>query len=142
MWTGAVYRLAAATHGIPVIGFVWIQPAADDNPWFPGGDPVVGVGDEEFDAGEVVGDVLCYYSEEGNVIILVVSSREIISVSTHLILIWAFGNNLALDDKSLGSIMLLLSRSLGSISPHFRLGANWNENFFCSKLMCSSKKRP
>lgn len=60
MWTGAVYRLAAATQGIPVIGFVWIQPVAaldDDNPWF--GDPeLTGVGDDELDVGDVVGDVL------------------------------------------------------------------------------------
>lgn len=63
MCTGAVYRLAAATHGIPVIGFVWIQPVAaldDDNPWF--GDPeLTGVGDDEFDVGDVVGDVLCMW---------------------------------------------------------------------------------
>lgn len=75
MWTGAVYRLAAATQGmpvcIPVIGFVWIQPVAaldDDNPWF--GDPeLTGVGDDEFDVGDVVGDVLfdenkCDYERE------------------------------------------------------------------------------
>lgn len=67
MWTGAVYRLAAATHGIPVIGLLWLQPLAEDNPWFPGGDPaVVGVGDDEFDVGDVVGDVLHRFAREVN----------------------------------------------------------------------------
>jgi hypothetical protein len=70
MWTGAVYRLAAATQGIPVIGFVWIQPAAvDDNPWF--GDPeLAGVGDDEFDVGDVVGDVLWIWIEWKNFFLL------------------------------------------------------------------------
>lgn len=67
IWTGAVYRLAAATHGIPVIGFVWRQPGAvDDNPWFPTGDDpeFAGVGDEEFDVGDVVGEVLQISNKE------------------------------------------------------------------------------
>ena len=51
---------------MPVIGFVFgwsMQPAAD-NPWFPTGDPVLGiggvsVGDDELEiVGDVVGDVL------------------------------------------------------------------------------------
>lgn len=73
MWTGAVYLLAAATHGIPVILWLYgIAPAAC-GPFAlfrgsaAGPPPVVtdaalgGVGDDEFDivglvAGELLGD--------------------------------------------------------------------------------------
>lgn len=48
MWTGAVYLEAAATHGIPVIFWLYAGAAG-----------VGGVGDEEFDiVGEVAGELL------------------------------------------------------------------------------------
>lgn len=57
MWTGAVYREAAATHGIPDIGlwFAW-RYEPDCGCWAEFG---AGVGDDEFETvGDVVGDVL------------------------------------------------------------------------------------
>lgn len=48
IWTGAVYRDAAATHGMPVI--LWLKASG------AGG---VGVGEEELDmVGEVAGELL------------------------------------------------------------------------------------
>lgn len=105
MWTGAVYRDAAATHGMPEIDlwFPWwyvlvVPPLSAGE--MGAGVVGVGVGDDEFDmVGDVVGDVL--------------------------ILIWAAAaaaNNRPPpvdDDKSRGSIESI-SRSR-SIS-HFRLG--------------------
>lgn len=72
IWTGAVYRDAAATHGIPVIGLwlVWINVLGPDGvatvcdmpPTGKGKGVVVGVvgvGDDELEiVGETVGDEL------------------------------------------------------------------------------------